>query len=128
MLSWVEAFNQNDSEHITSFYEDDERVDLLVSMGKWMRGSTAIADMYASDMQAVEFYDSKAEKMNIRVFDNTALISFEHRFKYNIVADDTHWKIHIRTTVTLRNTENGWKIVQEHSSPIHGVERAIHIK
>ena len=123
MNAWVGSFNENDPKKITSFYEKDERVDMFVSKGLSLRGFEDIATSYTQDMKTVRFYDSKSHKMKIRVFDKTALVSFIHRFKYEILGDGSHRQIHIRTTITLRETKDGWRIVQEHSSPIRGVER-----
>lgn len=128
MDAWVESFNENDPEKISAFYEMDERVEMLVSNGLALRGHKAISNSYARDMKGVRFFDSESRKMKIRVFDQTALVSFVHRFKYEILADGTARQVHIRTTTTLRHTNDGWLIVMEHSSPIHGIERERVIK
>lgn len=123
MNEWVESYNKNDPKAISAFYELDERAEMLVSNGLSLRGHKEISASYVRDMKAVRFYDSKSQKMSVRVFDKTALVSFIHRFKYEILRDGTHCEVHIRTTTTLRQTKNGWRIVMEHSSPIQGIER-----
>ncbi|QDS97121.1 YybH family protein [Adhaeretor mobilis] len=121
--AWVESFNKNDPQVISGFYEVDETVEMLASNGLSLRGHKEISDSYVRDMKAVKFYNSKSQKMRIRVFDKTALVSFIHRFKYEILGDGTHCEVHIRTTTTLRQTKDGWRIVMEHSSAIQGIER-----
>jgi ketosteroid isomerase-like protein len=124
---WAESFNQNDSEKISSFYDKNESVDMLVSVGLWNQGHKAISDSYKRDMEEVRFYDSSVTKLNTRVYDKTALISFIHTFKYHLIEDNSHWRIYIRTTATLKHNKDGWSIVMEHSSPIKGIERATKI-
>lgn len=121
---WAESFNQNDSEKISSFYDKDERVNMLVSVGIWLQGHKAISDSYERDMKEVKFYDSSIKNLNVRVYDKTALVAFEHTFKYHVLEDDSHWSIRVRTTTTLKHNTDGWTIVMEHSSPIKGTERA----
>ncbi|WP_269541740.1 nuclear transport factor 2 family protein [Cerasicoccus fimbriatus] len=58
---------------------------------------------------------------------DTALVSFEHFFKYYVRPDKSRWQIHIRTTMPLRREGDGWKIIQEHSSPIQDIPRATRI-
>ncbi|MEM8866380.1 MAG: nuclear transport factor 2 family protein [Planctomycetota bacterium] len=123
MDEWVDSFNGNDAKKISAFYEVDERVEMLGSNGLTLKGHEKIAESYRNDMKAVRFYDSKSQEMRIRVFDKTALASFIHRFRYEILGDGRHCEVHIRTTTTLRQTELGWKIVLEHSSAIQGIER-----
>ncbi len=123
MNEWVASYNKNDPKLISAFYEADVRVEMLVSNGRSVRGHENISASYDNDMKAVRFYDSKSQAMRIRVFDKTALVSFIHRFKYEILWDRTHREVHIRTTTTLHQTKNGWRIVMEHSSAIQGIER-----
>ena len=122
--SWAKSFNKNDPKAISAFYEKDKRVDMLVSVGLWLHGYDAILESYTTDMKLLKFSDSKIKNLRSRVFDKTALVSFEHFFKYRILSDNTLWSIHIRTTTTLKHTDEGWRIVMEHSSPIKGVNRA----
>ncbi len=125
MTRWVKTYNQNDAKLITAFYDESEDVDCLVSVGLWVRGYDAISKMYREDMAAVRFHDSKAEKMRSRIEGNTALVSFIHRFKYEIRETGDVYRIHIRTTATLLKDGESWKIIGEHSSPINGIERAV---
>lgn len=130
MEAWVESFNENDAKKIAGFYEVDEGVEMLASNGLSLKGYKAISDSYQRDMQVVSFYDSKSPEMRIRVFDKTALVSFIHRFKYEVLNHGSHAQVHIRTTTTLRQSDAGWRIVMEHSSAIQGIERvrAIRVK
>lgn len=124
MLRWVEAYNGNNAEVMASFYENSEEVDCLVSAGIWLRGFKEIREMYFKDMKAVRFYNSEAEQMRHRlVGKGTAVVSFIHKFKYELRDLGQHSRTHIRTTVTLRQVGTKWKIVSEHSSAIQGVER-----
>jgi len=120
---WVKAYNTNDAESISDFYEKSEKIDLLVSEGFWLTGHDAVQKMYNNDMKVLRFYDSSAEEMKHRIIDNIALVSFIHKFKYLIKESKENYAIHIRTTATLRKTKNGWKIMSEHSSAINGIQR-----
>lgn len=120
---WSESFNRNDPDRISAFYENDERVEMLVSKGLTVRGRQAIAESYEQDMKGVRFYDSEIQALKLRVFEKSALVSFVHRFKYEVRGEGTRLQIHIRTTMALHHTEAGWRIAMEHSSAIHGVER-----
>jgi len=124
MQRWVEAYNANNGEVMASFYENSEEVDCLVSAGIWLRGFKEIREMYINDMKAVRFYESAAEQMRHRQLDeNTAVVSFIHKFKYELRDLGEHSRTHIRTTVTLRRIGRIWKIASEHSSAIQGIER-----
>lgn len=123
MKSWVAGYNDNDGEAMASYYDRSEETDCLVSAGLSIKGFEAIKNMYVQDMQALRFYDSKAEEMKQRLLGDVAVVSFIHKFKYVILDGEVHFRIHIRTTATLRKDKDSWKIVSEHSSPIHGIER-----
>ena len=84
--------------------------------------------MYHHDMKAIHFYDSKSEEMKHRMLGDVAVVSFIHKFKYLIRETGERYRIHIRTTATLRKDKGSWKIVSEHSSPIQGIERAVMIE
>jgi len=87
---WAASFNQNDAVAISSFYDKHDQVDMLVSVGLWNKGHKAILTSYKQDMKAVQFYDSSITKLNTRVYDKTALVSFIHKFKYRLFEDDSH--------------------------------------
>lgn len=129
MQRWVQAYNGNNGEVMASFYENSPEVDCLVSVGVWLRGFKDIREMYIRDMQAVRFYESQAEQMRHRqLSETTAVVSFLHRFKYELRDLGQHSLTQIRTTVTLRKVGNVWKIASEHSSAIQGVERVRQIE
>ena len=128
VMKWAQAFNKNDPKHISGFYDQDKRVDMLTSNGSWLRGHNAIWKSYREDMKLLKFADSVIKKLQVRTYGTTALVSFEHQFKYRILSDGVLWRIHIRTTMSLRHTDKGWKIAMEHSSPIRGIERAVQVK
>jgi hypothetical protein len=58
-----------------------------------------------------------------RALGETALVSFEHPFKVEVLEGGAHSRVHIRTTPALRFLHGQWSIVMEHSSPIAGIER-----
>lgn len=124
MGKWVESFNKNDAKLMTSFYDDSEEIDVLVSNGSWFRGHNRLKEMYAQDMKEVVFYDSKAERMKSRIVGDIAVVSFIHQFKYEVKSLAVKYRIHIRTTATLKKHAKSWKIISEHSSAIKGIERA----
>jgi uncharacterized protein (TIGR02246 family) len=124
MTSWVAEYNKNDAKAIVSYYDRSEDTDCLVSVGMWLKGFKEIEQMYHQDMKAIHFYDSKAEGMKHRILGDAAVVSFIHKFKYLIKDTEERYRIHIRTTATLRKDKDSWKIVSEHSSPIKGIERA----
>ncbi|WP_309400524.1 YybH family protein [Cerasicoccus maritimus] len=76
-LEWVAAYNRNDPALMAGFYAEDPRSHGVVSVGKTFRGYQAIAELYRSDMQVVEFYDSYAKELQVWTEGDTALVSFE---------------------------------------------------
>ena len=128
MNAWVDTYNKNDAKIIVSYYDQSEDTDCLISAGLWRRGYKQIKDMYFQDMKDVRFYDSRAEGMKHRILGDTAVVSFVHKFKYAVREVGVHYRIHIRTTATLRRYKESWKIVSEHSSAIDGIERATIVK
>ena len=128
MTAWVNEYNKNDAKSIVAYYDRSEDTDCLVSVGMWLKGFKQIEQMYNQDMQACHFHDSKAEGMKHRRLGDVAVVSFVHKFKYLIHDTGERYRIHIRTTATLRKDKDTWKIVSEHSSPIKGIERAKLIK
>ena len=128
MTSWVGEYNKNNAKSIVAYYDSSEDTDCLVSVGMWLKGFKEIEKMYHQDMRVTHFYDSKAEGMKHRILGDVAVVSFIHKFKYLIRDTGVHYRIHIRTTATLRKDKNSWKIVSEHSSPINRIERAKIIK
>ncbi|MFK7911073.1 MAG: nuclear transport factor 2 family protein [Akkermansiaceae bacterium] len=128
VLKWGQAFNKNDSKYISSFYDQDKRLDMLTSSGAWLKGYEAIEKSYRDDMKALKFSDSNIKNIQLRTYAKTALVSFEHQFKYRILSENVLWRIHIRTTMALRHTDKGWKIAMEHSSPLQGIERAVKVE
>jgi ketosteroid isomerase-like protein len=122
--AWVAAFNENKPEKMASFYENTEDLDMLVSAGLWHRGIGEIKKAYEKDEKSWAYYDSSSRNLRIRDLGDVALASFEHRFKLRSLDEDMKFQVHIRTTMTLRKIDSEWKIVSEHSSAIHGVERA----
>lgn len=124
MKSWVAAFDKNDAEALLSYYDRSEETECLVSAGLWFKGFQEIKAMYEQDMGAVRFSRSRAEGMKHRLLGEAAVVSFVHKFQYEVPETGEHYRIHIRTTATLKKDEDGWKIVSEHSSPIEGIARA----
>ena len=128
MTAWVDVFNKNDAKAIVAYYDRSEETDCLVSVGLSFKGFKEIEKMYHQDMKAIHFYDSKCEQMKHRMLGDVAVVSFIHKFKYLIRETGVRYRIHIRTTATLRKDNGSWKIVSEHSSPIQGIERAVMIE
>lgn len=124
MTAWVDEYNKNDAKAIVAYYDRSEDTDCLVSVGMWLKGFKEIEKMYQADMKAIHFYESKAEGMKHRILGDVAVVAFIHKFKYLIRDSGERYRIHIRTTATLRKDKDSWKIVSEHSSPIKGIERA----
>lgn len=120
---WAATFNKNDAELLSAFYDRSDELEVVVSAGVRHRGFDALKKAYVDDMAAVQFYDSAAIEPSTRILGDTAIVSFEHKFKARIKQDNSRWQIHIRTTTVLKRMDGEWKIVLEHSSPIMGIER-----
>lgn len=121
--SWAAALAKNDPKHHMTFYDMDDRLEVIISSGTRLEGYDAVKEAYNKDQETVRFYDSKAKDITIRQLGDVALVSLEHQFKVRSLADDTRWRVHIRTTLVLHRFDGEWKIVQEHSSPIQGIDR-----
>ena len=91
-------------------------------------GHKAIQKAYTDDLKTVRFSDSKTVNATSRIFGDTAIVSFNHQFKVHFAKEGSHWQVHIRTSTVLNRKNGKWKIVQEHSSPIRGIDRYTEIK
>ena len=120
---WVATFNDNDPEKLLAFYDRSEDTEVVVSSGLRLRGYEAIQKAYNDDFKQVQFYDSSARAVSERLLGDTAIVTFEHVFKFQVTADESRWQIHVRTTSVLHRFEDEWRVVHEHSSPIRGIER-----
>lgn len=122
---WVAALGKNNPKHHMTFYDMDDRLEVIISSGMRLEGYGAVKEAYQKDQEIVRFYDSQAKDITVRRFGDTALVSLDHQFKTRFLSDDSRWQVHIRTTMALRKIDGEWKIVQEHSSPIQGIERYV---
>jgi ketosteroid isomerase-like protein len=127
ITDWVATFNKNDPELLSTFYDQSEELEVIVSAGVRHHGYKAVQKFYIDDHKPVRFYDSKATNISTRILADTALVTFEHQFKVRITEDDSCWQVHVRTTSVLHRIDGKWKIVLEHSSPIRGTERVTRI-
>ncbi len=125
---WVATINQNDPKKLLAFYDESEETEIVVSAGLVYRGFEAIAAIYEDSAKHVHLYDSSARKIRTRLLGATAIVTFEHVFKFREIADDARWQVHIRSTSVLHRFGDRWKIVHEHSSPIRGVEPVVRIE
>jgi hypothetical protein len=125
---WATTFNKNSPEKQGAFYDRSEKIEVLVSSGLRHSGYKAVLKAYRDDQKQLKYYDSAAKKISTRLLGETAIVTFEHQFKMQLLADNSRWQIHIRTTSVLHRVENEWKIVLEHSSSIRGTERMTRLK
>ncbi len=125
---WAAAYNKNDPTLMTDFYEQSKDVDVIISAGIRHRGFKALQKAYTDDFKAVRFYDSRPINISSRMIGDIALVTFEHQFKSRVIQDDSRWRVHVRTTSVLKQIKGRWKVVLEHSSPIHGTERVVSIE
>jgi len=125
---WVATFNKNDPAKILAFYDGSKEIEVISSSGMRYRGYKAVQKAYRDAEKEVRFYDSSAKEIGTRILGDTAFVTFEHLFKSHVLADESRWQVHIRTTSVLHRAENKWKIVLEHSSSIRGVKRMTRIE
>lgn len=125
---WATTFNKNSPEKQAAFYDRSEKTEVLVSSGLRHSGYKAVQKAYRDDQKQLIYSDSAAKKISMRLLGETAIVTFEHQFKMQLLSDHSRWQIHIRTTSVLHRVENEWKIVLEHSSSIHGTERMTRLK
>lgn len=126
--NWASAFNKNDTKLLLAFYDQSESTEVLVSSGFRHRGYKAVEKAYTRDQKQLRYYDSNVKEVSTRILGNTALLNFEHLFKFRAMEDESRWQVHIRTTTVLHRIDGKWKIVLEHSSAIRGVERIVRVK
>ena len=120
---WASAFTSNASEKMLAFYEPSKETEVIISAGLRFQGSEAISKLYYEAQQEVKFRKSNVTKIHSRILGETAVVTFEHAFETEAVADKSVWRGHVRTSTVLRRVKNTWNIVLEHSSPIDGVDR-----
>ena len=126
--AWAATFNENNPEKHTEFYDRSKETEILVSSGLRTKSFEAIQKAYQDDQKQLRYSDSTVNKISTRVLGDTAIVTFEHQFKLQFLADDSRWQVHIRTTSVLHRVDNKWKIVHEHSSSIGGIERMTKLK
>ena len=125
--NWAAAYNSNDADALSEFYEQSKEIEMITSSGNRFHGYDAVQKGYVDDFKRIRFYDSKADKISTRVIGNVALALFEHQFKMEFKEDNSKWRVHIRTTSVLKRSDGRWKIITEHSSAIRGIERMTRI-
>ena len=121
---WAATLNKNEPENLMTFYDPSKKTEIIVSTGLRYQGCKAFQKAYRDDLKQLRVYDSSAKEIETRILDDTALVTFEHLFKIRVLADDSRWQVHIRTTSVLHRVENKWK----HSSSIRGIERMTRIE
>jgi len=125
---WVNAYNTNDLETMTEFYEDSDKVNILISVGVWNKGVKEYKKLLKQDIEEVEFYDSHLKDLTVRDMGEFGVAGFVHKFKMKTKQGEKRIQAHVRTTMTLRKINGVWKVIQEHSSPILGVPRHTEIE
>lgn len=128
VADWAATFNKNDPELLCDFYDQSGDLQVIISSGVRYRGYDAVKKAYADDHEVVRFYESEPVEISARNLGDTAIVAFEHKLKVRFLDDNTRWQVHVRTTSVLKRMGGEWKIVLEHSSPIHGIERKIQIQ
>jgi ketosteroid isomerase-like protein len=128
ITNWARTFEKNDPKLLLAFYDPSESTEVLVSSGFRHRGYKAVEKAYTRDQKQLRYYDSNVKEVSTRILGDTALINFEHLFKFRATEDGSRWQVHIRTTTILHRIDGNLKIVLEHSSAIRGIERIVRIK
>ena len=121
--AWVESYNSNKLATMMEFYEDSDKLDILVSVGISNKGKVEYKKLLAQDIAHITFSDSKSEKLSVREMGEFGVVAFVHKFKYKVKQTGEIFQVHIRTTMTWRKIDAKWKIIQEHSSPIIDIPR-----
>lgn len=127
VTEWVAVVNANDAAKFLSFYDDSQETVVIVSSGRRHEGYAVLSAAFKDDLKAIRFYDSSASAMHARLLGDTAIVTFEHRFKIEALTDGSRWQFHVQTTSVLNRLQGRWRIVMEHSSPIQGSERMTRI-
>lgn len=124
---WVAAFNANDVDKHLAYYDRSKELQVIVSAGVQHNGIDAMKKAYAESYGGFEFSNSNARNMKSRVLGETAIVTFEHRFKIRDRQFGDRFQIHIRTSLVLKRKAGDWQIIHEHSSPIEGIDRFVEI-
>ncbi len=121
--AWVESYNSNKLATMMEFYEDSDKLNILVSVGVSNKGKAEYKKLLAQDLAHINFFDSKLEKLSVREMDEFGVVAFVHKFKAKVKQSGEIFQVHIRTTMTWRKIDGKWQIIQEHSSPIIDIPR-----
>lgn len=121
------TFNENDPAALATLYEETDDLEVVFSSGIRHRGFKTLRTAYVEDQAHNRYSNSRCKILSVRVFDggDTAIATFEHMFGFRVIADDTRWKVHVRTTSVLRRVKGEWRIALEHSSAIRDVDRIV---
>lgn len=120
---WVAAYNENDVKKQIAFYENSKKLQVIVSAGVQHNGYDEMKQAYVDTFRDFETTDSEAKKLKTNLFGETAIVTFEHRFKIRHRTENFRLQFHIRTSMVLKHVEGQWKIIHEHSSPIADINR-----
>jgi len=126
-VKWTANFVTNDAKKMMSFYEKSDKLEIRMSSGAKIMGFDKLNEFYASEFKSVRFFHSEPKKISGRNFGSSAVVSFEHVFRFK-VPDESIMEGHIQTVLVLRKIEGKWKIINEHSSPIENVPRIKSVK
>ena len=121
--SWAAAYTQNDPVRMMQFYDQSPETEIVISAGVIFQGHEAIKELYDESKREVRFLKSDTKNLRTRLLGNTAVVTFEHVFETEHLSEKSRWRGHVRTSSILHRIEDKWRIVHEHSSPIHGIDR-----
>jgi ketosteroid isomerase-like protein len=124
LQQWCEAVKAGTLERVLACYEDGDDVVVILSWGVMRTGIADVRREYESAFNEVVFENVELRDLSVRETEQVAWAVARFQADTTRRSDQSKWRLVIRTSYVLKQTDDGWKIVFEHSSPIAGVDRA----
>ena len=125
LAGWAEALEGPDVDKIMEYYDNSETTVLITSDGYESVGTSEIQELYENLYAKYEIKSVELEDIITRIVGNFGWVTCTFKAQMVDKSDGASWDLEVRTTLVLLKSNTGWKIVQEHSSPIPGEHKAL---
>ncbi|NBV44511.1 MAG: SgcJ/EcaC family oxidoreductase [Planctomycetia bacterium] len=126
--AWAEAYKAGDVEKMAALYSNSDRVTLITSTGKLIKGIEGARAMYKVDFVAAKRNKITLNDMFVNQLGDIAWVTFKYTADFAKTDDNSKWQLNSRGTMVLKKEDGKWKIVQEHFSPRDDIERLTPVK
>ena len=123
LQQWAKSQLDAELDATAAFYENSDEVVAIQSTGKVRKGIAEIREEYQAAFDEVVFQEVSLGSLSVRQRGDVAWATCELKSDTLLKSDETQWVLHVRSSFVLQRSEDTWKIVLEHFSPIAGIPR-----